>query len=206
MRTKTLLLTAVLGVATAATTMADVFSVNVVGYVNKTLQPGFSLIANPLNTTNNTLNSLFPNAVPGDAIYRFTGSGYTVSSFDEFDLVWLPNLTLNPGEGIFYNNGRVTNQVVTFVGEVIQGTTTNALPAGYSIRSSIVPQSGTLSALGVPGQPGDSVYKFTGTGYTVSSFDEFDLAWLPNLTIDVAEAVFIQKVAGTNWVRTFNVN
>lgn len=205
MRTKTILLTAALSVATVATSMADVFSVNVVGYVNKTLPPGFSIIANPLQTTNNTLNSLIPNAVPGDQVFQFTGAGYTSSTFDEFDLVWIPNLTLDPGEGVFYRNSQATNQTATFVGEVIQGETSNPLPAGFSIKSSIVPQSGTLSALGVPGQPGDQIFKFTGAGYTSSTFDEFDLVWIPDLVINVAEGVFVRKNASDNWVRTFNV-
>ena len=47
MRTKTLLLTAVLGIASAASSMAQaVYSVNVVGYVNLTLKRGFNAVAN----------------------------------------------------------------------------------------------------------------------------------------------------------------
>ena len=42
MRTKTLLLTAVLGLASAATSMAQVYSANVVGYVNEPYPTGLS--------------------------------------------------------------------------------------------------------------------------------------------------------------------
>ena len=47
MRTKALLLTAALGLASVATSMAQaVYSVNVVGYINLTMKPGFNLVAN----------------------------------------------------------------------------------------------------------------------------------------------------------------
>ena len=47
MRTKTLLLTAALAAAGVVSSMAQVYSVNSVGYVNLTLPNGFSMIANP---------------------------------------------------------------------------------------------------------------------------------------------------------------
>ena len=48
MRTKTLLLTAALSAAGIATSMAQVYSANAVGYVNKLIPTGFSMIANPV--------------------------------------------------------------------------------------------------------------------------------------------------------------
>ena len=47
MRTKTLLLTAALSAAGIASSMAQVYSVNAVGYVNTPLVTGFNLISNP---------------------------------------------------------------------------------------------------------------------------------------------------------------
>jgi hypothetical protein len=70
MRTKALLLAAAFAAAGVATSVAQVYSVNAVGYVNVTLPPGFSLVSNPLNagTGNNTVSKLFSNiqgGVPG---------------------------------------------------------------------------------------------------------------------------------------------
>ena len=60
MNTKTLLLLGALGAAgmTSAVAQTNVYSVNAVGYINLTLPTGFSLIANQLNSTNNTIGSL----------------------------------------------------------------------------------------------------------------------------------------------------
>src|SRR5512139_1316589 len=60
MRTKTLLAMAAMSVA-AATSWAQVYSVNAVGYVNVTIPADgakLALLANPLNGTNNQLNTI----------------------------------------------------------------------------------------------------------------------------------------------------
>ncbi len=58
--------------------------------------------------------------------------------------VWTdPNQILMPGEGfLIYAPSTFTN---TFVGSVTQGLLTNTLPAGWSARASMVPQSGGLT-------------------------------------------------------------
>ena len=78
MRTKTLLLTAVLSAAGLASSLAQgaVYSVNAVGYVNLTVPAGLSLIANPLDATDNTIANVLK--VPaGTQIYKFNGTGFT---------------------------------------------------------------------------------------------------------------------------------
>ena len=85
MRTKALLVAAAIA-AGAVTAMAqsNVYSLNIVGYVNMTQNAGFKIWANPLNTTNNDVKFLFPNAAtyPGLAVYKFNGSAYDLSSYD----------------------------------------------------------------------------------------------------------------------------
>lgn len=62
MRTKTLLIAAVVGAVSMATALAqEVTSVNAVGYVNKELAPGFNLISNPLSNGENTLPKISQN-------------------------------------------------------------------------------------------------------------------------------------------------
>jgi hypothetical protein len=62
MRTKTLLLSAALGALSSASLMAQVYSLNAVGYINVSCLGGpagaFTLIANQLNTTNNFISPL----------------------------------------------------------------------------------------------------------------------------------------------------
>ncbi len=62
MRTKTVILIAAVCAAGAATSMAQVFSVNAVGYVNKVIPAGgFAMVSNPLRAATNTIDALFAN-------------------------------------------------------------------------------------------------------------------------------------------------
>lgn len=208
MRTKTLLLTAALSAVGVASSLAQVFSVNAVGYVNVTVAPGFQMIANPLEATSNTVSALLSNVPEGTIIYKFNSATgqYSINTFD-FGEWSSPNETLAPGEGAFIRNPGTTAINVTFVGEVKQGALSNPIPAGFSIRSSQVPQTGTLVDLGFPGVDGDIVYKFNeGTqSYSIFSFD-FG-AWDPAPpVVEVGESVFVSKVAASSWNRTFSVN
>jgi hypothetical protein len=209
MRTKTLLIAAAALAVGLSSSMAQVYSQNVVGYVNIPLTAGgLKMVANQLNTTNNTLNGLLPSPVPGTIVHKFVG-GYQTFLFDPDDLVWTPNgnATLNPGEGVFILSPSAAT--VTFVGEVRQGSLTNALPSGTIVqRSSIVPQGGLLSTdLKLTAQAGDLVHKYAG-GFTTFLFDPDDLVWTPSEpSFAVGEAFFfIRGGAGNPWVRNFTVN
>jgi hypothetical protein len=210
MKTKALLLTVALGVAGAATSMAQVYSQNAVGYINISVPAGFSMIANQLVQPSYALSALIPSPLPSTSVYKLTPSGYQISVFDDLDLVWTPNpaATIDLGGGVFINSPGP--QTITFVGEVPTGTLTTDTPTGFSIRSSQVPQAGTVSQLGLIGQPSDSIYKYVpGTGYQISVFDDLDLVWTPaEPTIAVGEAFFLNKAPGgsATWVRTFTVN
>jgi len=206
---KTLLCAALVAAGIATSVAQNVYSLNVVGYYNITVPAsGYALIANQLNTTNNTIGSLLPSVPPNTIFYKYAGS-YSAYVFDEFDLIWTPdgNATLNPGEGGFIKNPDATPLTLTFVGEVMQGSLTNPVPAGYAIRSSMVPQAGGVSSvLGFPAAPNDIVYKYAGA-YSAFVFDEFDLVWTPSEpAVSVGEAFFSFKGAAVDWVRNFTVN
>jgi hypothetical protein len=215
MRTKTLLLTAALCAAGVATSMAQgVFSVNTVGYVNVDIAPGFQLVANPLkNEGNMTVNQLFKNTANPEAlqIFVFTGGGFSTVNYDEFTGGFggaAANNVIEPGEGVFVRNSRTTPVRVTFVGEVQTGNTSNPIPAGFSIKGSEVPIDGTAATLNFPGVPGDQLFKYNTTTkqYDTYNFDEFGSGWLPTApAIAVGEALFVRKVAASNWTQTFNI-
>ncbi len=205
MRTKALLLAAAVAAGGLATAAAQtVYSINTVGYVNMVIPAGFSMIANPLNTTNNTLANLMPSAPAGTIVYKFTGSGFSISAIDDLGEWSNPNLTLNPGEGCFVRSPvQFTN---TFVGEVMQGNLTNSYPAGFSIRASQVPQEGTASALGLVPPEGTFVYKLRpgGSGYDIFVTD--DLGWSTEPSFRVGEAFWLRSPTPGVWVRQFSVN
>jgi hypothetical protein len=180
MRTKTLLLTAALSAAGLATSMAQVYSVNAVGYVNKTVPAnGWAALGNPLNGTNNSLNTILP--LPSGftaVIYRF--DPVQQAYLDNIDWIdgfgWFspsdPDPTINPGEGFFFQNTSAQTLNVTFVGEVPAGTLNNPVTGNnlWTIRSSMVPKglrlgdndanTGTANNLGFPAAGGDVAYIF----------------------------------------------
>jgi len=215
MRTKTLLIAAALSAAGAATSMAQVFSVNAVGYVNKTIPAAsFAMISNPLNAPTNTVNALFTGVPDGFQVFIYTpGKGYTVGTFDSLSGGFLPDAagtsTVTPGGGVFVKNGGSTPVTITFVGEVPQGDLKTTLVPGLQIVSSQVPQAGTADTLGLVGADGDQLYQFgvTTQKYTTSTYDGLSNAWIPTLTpLDVGDAFFLKKVAAATWERNFSVN
>jgi len=107
-----------------ATACSALGQFNVVGYINRPMVPGVSLVANQLNTPDNTLNHLF---------YSGSGSvpnGATFTKWDSANNVYLPlsvynlaidswsiNYSLNLGEGGALNSP--SSWINTFVGEVV---------------------------------------------------------------------------------------
>ena len=219
MRTKTLLLTAALAVAGSATSMAQVYSVNVVGYVNVDLVAGYTMLANQLNTSaNNSLESIFGNSLgTGDTIFKYNGASFdSALSLGDGSFIYstASPFGLDPGEGSFVQVADA--KTVTLVGEVPQGTGLSvSMGAGYSIVSSIVPQSVALETIGFPADAGDTVFLFnTGT----QGFDSYislgaGSGWLgsnpslpPSPTPAVGESFFVQRAAAATWTRDFTVN
>jgi hypothetical protein len=209
MRTKALFLAAAIGVASVVATSAQVYSVNTVGYVNVTLSEGYNLIANPLETTSNTIADLLP-GVDGLAVFKFEdGTGYVSANYVELLGGWdNPGITLDPGEGAFVLHPGGADVTVTFVGQVAEGSLSNPLPAGLSMKSSQVPQAGSLSALGYPVADGDTVYTYDpASGYTVSNYVELLGGWdNGEPSLEVGDAMFVSKAAATSWDRDFTVS
>jgi hypothetical protein len=212
MRTKTLLLTAVLGVAGVASTMAQsgaVYSQNTVGYVTLSLPSGFSMIANPLNATTNDLNTILTNVPTSTIVYTYSSSGYTPSTFRGG--AWHPDQVLNPGSGAFISLPSAAS--ITFVGQVPTGSLSQPVPVGFSIQSIPIPVSVNLDSTNVTGTPlltpgnTDIVYEYQNSGgyvphtYRNGAFHSTDFAPA------VGESFFyLNNNAAFNWNVTFNVN
>jgi hypothetical protein len=229
MRTKALLLAAAFAAAGVATSMAQVYSVNAVGYVNTQIDPGFNLVSNPLDAGagNNIVSKLFANfqgtIPPALKVFVFQNAtgGFKTAQWDDADLVFLgeaSSLEVTPGNGVFVLNPQAAGSApltLTFVGEVPQGTLNNPLPRGFSIKANMVPQAARPDLQGLPGQAGDKVFRYNKAtkGYTTYQFDDADNVWLgsggvtglPVFNVGEAWFHFRASSAGT-WTRTFNVN
>jgi hypothetical protein len=231
MRTKTLLLTAALSAAGIASSMAQVYSVNAVGYINVTVPAGkYAIIANQLtNSPGNYLTNVLSTGVPDSASLAkwdaatglfldvdtyYDGYGWRDSSFN-------PSSTqFNPGEAAFFQNPSGVPITLTFVGEVPQGDTLSvSVLSGYNLISSIVPMSTSLTnaTMGFPVPPDQTAYLewdanagaykevltyYTGYGWKDGSFND------ANPTPAVGGGFFMQNpdLGSFQWTRSFKVN
>jgi hypothetical protein len=223
MRTKTLLLTAALSAAGALTSMAQVYSVNMVGYINLNIPKGFSMIANQLNATpDNTLGTVLATVPENTTVYKFVTSPsghYVTSNFSVDNPGWtVPGITLNPGEGCFIavDGGQAPSGfTATFVGEV-QLVSSTPVVNGFSIVSSVIPQSSDLDSMGYPSRENDTIYRYNPAGnggqgaFFTANFSADNPGWLPSPpTPNVGEAFFVAadntQGGPRTWSRTFTV-
>jgi len=234
MRTKTLLAAAALVAAGALSAMAqsNVYSLNVVGYVNVPTTGGsqFNLVGNPMNNANNGITNLFGAsfAQDGDQVYRWNTASQdldpTIYTYSSFSHSWDGNFTLRPGEAVFYlNNGN--NATNTFVGDVVQGSYTNPVPRGatspinlvggssFNMIASSVPVGGsfTNAISGIAPSDGDQVYTWnTGTqdlDGNIATYSSFSHSW-DTTAINVNPGIgffYLNNGANQTWVRNFTV-
>jgi hypothetical protein len=182
MRTKTLLIAAAALAAGVVTSQAQVYSQNIVGYVNATYPSGaYVQQVAPLSTTStNGAEDIYGATLQaGDAVLTWSGVSFQTYTFfspgqwlypDGSTIGVGPNLPV--GTGFFYqsNNGNETN---TFVGTVVL-TNTVALPSGAYALVGSTPPIGTSSLedtnLNLPLQAGDAVLLWNGTSYQTYTF------------------------------------
>lgn len=218
MRTKALIGLAALVASTAGLT-AQVYSLNIVGYYNTTMKPGYNLVANQLKTGANTLADVLPASAELTQVLKYSGGSYVTDISD--GTAWLDATTGNPstttvapGEGFFYFNPGTTDKTVTFVGEVTTGTglKVTAKP-GYNLASSIVPQKVDLTAANGFPQVELTQYLSYGNG-TYSTLINDGTAWLDATTgnpamasPEVGQGFFIFNPGTTDmvWTRDFTV-
>jgi len=186
MRTKALFLAALFTAATCATSMAQVYSANAVGYVNITLQAGFNIISNPLNgSPDNLLGTVLPlpDTARLSAIYRFQPDTQTYGPLVRFLGTangWSDKtVELSPGQAVFIDVVAAAAPLnLTWVGEVPQGQQDVDLTGGgYNLVSSIIPQALPLGpavagedTLEFPAAIGDNVLFFKNDGINPPTF------------------------------------
>ena len=181
-------------------------SPNVVGYVNAHFVAGRQIVANPLNQTNNFLSTilLLPDTAEGTTVILDRG---VQEQFVWVAGTWMPNdPVVNPGEGFFIEPPVPVDMIWT--GEVSQGLLANPLPAGLSLRSSIVPQSGLISTdLGLPIEDFDTVSLLNPSTQTFTTHTYFFGSWDPvEPVIPVGTGFYVNRSSGSAlWIRNFSV-
>src|ERR1041384_3250818 len=116
MKTKSLLLTAALSAAGIASSLAQVYSVNVVGYINVDIQPGLNLVTAQLTGTNNSINTVLATTTPvmsdNSLLFPWNSGAQTFNNAQVYgsgqwydpDTGALSTATISPGQAAFINN------------------------------------------------------------------------------------------------------
>lgn len=213
MRTKTILLSALLGALGGVSVNAqNVYSLNTVGYINVTVAPGFNIIScpligalDPITGLTNTIGTLLNNGAnqykgatvwsyePSIANYTNDTAG-TKGNLNTNGWVNGGQIAMLPGQGVWFDNPFTTNLTFTFVGQVTTGQNmTNPLGLGFNLVSSILPMSGDLVTNSLSDlTPTPSVESYNGTTYTN-----------PTNTPNNGDAIWVYSPAITNYI-TYN--
>jgi hypothetical protein len=215
MRTKIILTAAAAMAAGLVSSNAQVYSANVVGYIQQNLVAGFNLVSNPMDLdgtgTNNTCQSVLGTQVPC-TVYAMSGGVFAPIAQYTTKGGWSSgtnsvNFAMNPGQGFFVSVA--SPATVTFVGNVKQGSLATPWVGGFNIIGSQVPIAGLMQhALNF--QPGGNATVYTyanGSGYNpISQFTTkggWSGAGEPNLGI--GQAVVISMPGAGSWNTNFTV-
>jgi hypothetical protein len=163
--------------------------------------------------TNNTIYSVVgTNTLPNlSQVLAFNGSGYSTATYLTSTHNWNPvtaNITtaMQPGSGFFIKipAGITTN--ITLVGNVITGTNTYPIAAGYQIVAPSGPVAGTLDTTnGYKPSHLDQILVYTGSGYSTKTWLGTSWSPAPDPQLAVGQAVFLKAVNNTNWTQVLNV-
>jgi hypothetical protein len=198
---------------TGATTGGTTVSTS--GYVNTTLKPGYNLIANPLRTADNRIGNLFKQLPEGSKVYKFDGADFAIATMTSGQLEpqSVAETEILPGEGLCVYNASSSDVLLTFAGQIALGPNVNHLPAGLSMRSSLLPKEGGPADLELPLEDGDQVFQYNPVTqrYTTWTYDSM----IPNgpgfipaggPIFKVGEAFFIRKNHAADWIQNTVIN
>jgi hypothetical protein len=205
---------------------AQVYSQNIVGYINTPVLPNgqFVFIQNPLQGATNDLADLFPGVPTNTKVWEFVSGNWTAytkranGTFSGYN-----GHQIYPGEGLFVQSA--TTDTVgftnTFTGTVITGT--NVLSyltgGGFTPLANLAPVSGRIQTdLGFPAVNGDKIWTFDPTlGWQTATrrTSSWSGAWFSGTNgvagsgepvIRVGQAFFVQGSGATtsgSWTNVF---
>jgi hypothetical protein len=206
---KTLLIAAAALVAGVISSDAQVYSANIVGYVNVTLPANTLVLAsNPLDDGTNTANSILASLPVKSSIQLWNGTGFTLLGKTSTGFAGNPSIPV--GTGFFVKS--VSNFTNTFVGNVVPNPGGNqssvGLPANALVLvGSTLPVAGNFNDVGtntfnlnatLPNK--SSIQIWNGTGFTLLGKTSTGFAGNPPLS--VAQGFFVKSVSATNWTQT----
>jgi len=184
-------------------------SMNVIGYASTTVPPGFSMIANPFDGANNTVAELFKGWPDGTTFNKFDTRLFRLSDNGVKYGKWTnPTERLLPGEGGIFLNPTSDYKSLNFVGDVMLGNLSVPIPAGFSLRSSLLPQPGQLQEdLGFPIADGDVVHLFDRDQQKYVLYPFEGGKWTSGSpAVNICESFWVAKTDAANWIRAVVVD
>jgi hypothetical protein len=206
---KTLLIAAAALVAGVVSSQAQVYSANIVGYVNSSCPANaLVLLSNPLDDGTNQANDLLASLPNKSSIQVWNGTGFTLIGKTSSGFAGNPALPV--GTGFFVKS--TSNFTNTFVGNVVPApggnSSSNALPANTLVLvGSQLPVSGTFNDVGtnsfnlnatLPNK--SSIQVWNGSGFTLIGKTSSGFAGSPAYT--AGQGFFVKSTAAVNWVQT----
>jgi len=210
----------------------NVYSLNVVGYVNVTCPPAqFTAIANPLDATmgGTVANGNQLSNILTEATAPTLAASSTIATFNpalnNYDAnivysgkskTWGSSIDMPPGKAaLFYNNGAAAT-VITFAGQVVQGSYAVAtLPAAqFSLVGSPVPIGGDVTnattAVGLVPSASDTIATFNSGANNWNnsvSWSAKSKTWSGAMPVAAGEGfLYYNNGAAANaWVSNFTV-
>lgn len=222
--------------ASLASSMAqNVYSLNVVGYVNVTLKSHqFTAVANPLDAsmggtiaTGNDMTNLFnintaPLLANGSKIQQFIPAANDYGAqinYSSATKKWGSNFSMAPGTAVLFNNNGAADTVVTFTGQVPQGSYSVATLGShqFTLVGSPIPIGGDVTnsttAVGLVSANGDTLATFNSAANDWNATTKWSTAtkkWSASAssTIAVGQGFLYNNngAAANNWVSNFTVN
>jgi hypothetical protein len=160
-------------------------------------------------TNNSVVSTVGTNLPSGSEILAWTGSSFKIASFN--GTAWnaaaksaAVTNAMNPGSGFFLYVPTPTN--VTFVGNVITGTNSYPIVAGYQVVAPSGPVAGTIDTTnGYVPSIGDQQLVWTGSAFKIHSYS--GTAWNAggDPQLSVGQAVFLNAAAAKTWTEVLNV-
>ncbi|MEJ0089551.1 MAG: hypothetical protein WDM80_07380 [Limisphaerales bacterium] len=214
MKSTTLLVAAAALAVEAISAGAQVYSANVVGYVNVvfTNNNNFVLASNPLDDGTNTANSILAALPNKSSIQTWNGSTFDLASKGSSGFT--PNPSIPPGAGFFVKVAGTSVVTNTFVGNVVPnpgGNSTNSLPSGtFVLVGSALAVGGTLNDVGtnalnliatLPNKSSIQLWDVASQSFVLSS--KGSSGFTPNLPYVVGQGFFLKSNSATNWVQSF---
>jgi len=232
MRTKLLFSAAAVLAASSLFASAQIYSANVVGYVQRAVplnngaNPTYACVANPLDTGTNTLINLVQGLPIGSKVLKWNPTLANFSTFTRSTLPggWSPlnsgSNTLNPGESAFISLATTNTSPYTnvFLGTVVQGSSYpnqsvimlpgfTALSFPPAISGAVTNANINLNAY-LPNTPSGSQFitwnEVSQAGYTIATRNALPSGWSAVPSITPGVGFFINNAASSNRVWTIN--